>query len=189
MNILQKLIGTEEPVDTHTKTTAAPVVQEKVHNEYEHIDKTKVEEIHDRTEVVQTIQPIHEEKTESTDRSTVDHGTEVHEHGKSGLTAGTEAELAARREDVKEQYSSSHDEKVTEREERPDIERNDHLNVVEEIVPVVEREVYRPHEVEHTKKIIELHHEEPKIAGTQVAEPVSIEEWKKTNSEPALEQK
>jgi hypothetical protein len=45
------------------------------------------------------------------------------------------------------------------------------------VVPVVQRDIYRPHEVEHVKREVHIHHEPPVIVGTKVAEPVSVQEW------------
>jgi hypothetical protein len=44
-------------------------------------------------------------------------------------------------------------------------------------VPVLERDIYRPHEIEHTKRVVNIHHEAPEIIGTKVAKPISVSEW------------
>jgi hypothetical protein len=46
-----------------------------------------------------------------------------------------------------------------------------------QVVPVLERDIYRPHEIEHTKRIVNIHHEAPEIIGTKVAKPISVSEW------------
>jgi hypothetical protein len=42
---------------------------------------------------------------------------------------------------------------------------------------VLERDIYRPHEIEHTKRVVEIHHEAPEIIGSKVAAPISVSEW------------
>ena len=42
----------------HTVKHAAPVVAGHVHDKFEHIDKTRVEELRQKTEVTQTVQPV-----------------------------------------------------------------------------------------------------------------------------------
>lgn len=44
-------------------------------------------------------------------------------------------------------------------------------------MPVIERDVYRPHEIEHFKREVHIHHEPPKVVRTEVAEPITLEEW------------
>jgi hypothetical protein len=108
-------------------------VAERVHDQYEHIDKTRVEELHDRTEVVQTVQPVYDEKIEATQRSVQDHGVEVHEHGQAGLDTRTEAELAAKREQIAREHRSTHDEHTTERSLRPNVDVQSRTTVIQEV--------------------------------------------------------
>lgn len=61
----------------HTVKHAAPVVAEHVHDRYEHVDKTRVEELREKTEVTQTIQPVYDEVKHRATREQVDHGLEV----------------------------------------------------------------------------------------------------------------
>jgi hypothetical protein len=42
---------------------------------------------------------------------------------------------------------------------------------------VLERDIYRPHEIEHTKRVVNIHHEAPELAGTRVEKPISVSEW------------
>jgi hypothetical protein len=203
-------IGHNHHHDKYSKQTAAPIVAERVHDQYEHIDKTRVEELHDRTEVVQTVQPVYDEKTEATQRSVQDHGVEVHEHGQAGLDTRTEAELAAKREQIAREHRSTHDEHTTERSLRPNVDVQSRTTVIQEVslrypcvvsllqicllgllikssfpqptlvsqvVPVLERDIYRPHEIEHTKRVVEIHHEAPEIIGSKIAAPISVSEW------------
>jgi hypothetical protein len=52
-----------------------------------------------------------------------------------------------------------------------------HYTVTHQVVPVLERDIYRPHEIEHTKRVVNIHHEAPEIIGTKVAKPISVSEW------------
>ena len=61
----------------HTVQHAAPVVAEHVHDKFEHIDKTRVEELRQKTEVTQTVQPVYDEVKLGATREQVDHGLEV----------------------------------------------------------------------------------------------------------------
>jgi len=61
----------------HTVRHAAPVVAEHVHDRYEHIDKTRIEELREKTEVTQTVQPVHDEVKHGATHEKVDHGLEV----------------------------------------------------------------------------------------------------------------
>jgi hypothetical protein len=126
-------IGSNHHHDKRSVQTAAPVVAERIHDQYENIDKTRVEELHDRTEVTQTVQPVYDERTEATQRSRKDHGLEVHEHGKAGLDSRTEAELAAKREQISRDHRSFHDETTTERSLRPDVDVQSRTTTVEEV--------------------------------------------------------
>ena len=76
------------------------------------MDKTHHENVHERTEVQQTIQPIKDTEVEGAQHMRVDHGTEVREHGQPGVDRGTEEELARRREQVAREQQSYRDETV-----------------------------------------------------------------------------
>jgi hypothetical protein len=116
-----------------TVKTAAPIVAERVHDQIEHIDKTRHEELREKTHVVQTVQPIKDERREAAQRERVDHGVEIHEHGRPGIDAGTEAELARKREQIAKERAPSHDVQVTERSERPEVQKMERTTVVEEV--------------------------------------------------------
>lgn len=42
---------------------------------------------------------------------------------------------------------------------------------------MLERDIYRPHEIEHTKRVVKIHHEAPELSGTRVNKPISVSEW------------
>ena len=47
------------------------------------------------------------------------------------------------------------------------------------MVPVIEKDIYRPHEIEHVKREVHVHHEAPVVKSTTVAKPISIHEYEK----------
>jgi hypothetical protein len=126
-------VSNSERAHERSQHTAAPVVQERIHDQYNNVDRTRVEELHDRTQVSQTVQPIYDERTEGTQRTRQDHGLEVHEHGSAGLDSRTEAELAAKREQISRDHRSTHDERTSERSARPDVDVQSRTNTVEEV--------------------------------------------------------
>jgi hypothetical protein len=93
--------------------------------------RCRVEEIHDRTQVVQTVQPIHDEQTVSTDKQVVDHGTEVKEFGTAGIDAATRQMLDAKRADIAKGATSTHDESTTSVSARAPVNVVERTNVFE----------------------------------------------------------
>jgi len=63
-------------------------------------------------------------------------------------------------------------------EKQPIVKENVHKKVIEEVTPVVMREVTVPHVIEETKHIYEKVEEQPVITH-EVREPVTASEWKK----------
>jgi hypothetical protein len=51
------------------------------------------------------------------------------------------------------------------------------LQQQQQVVPVLERDVYRPHEIEHNKRVVNIHHEAPQVSGTHTNQPISAREW------------
>jgi hypothetical protein len=111
----------------------APIVKQHVHDTYEHVDKTQVEEVHELTQVVQIVQPIRQEVRLEGDQSIVDHGTEVHEHGASGLDSATETELALRRQKVAYAAKTEHYESHQETSARPAVAVKELVHIIEEV--------------------------------------------------------
>jgi hypothetical protein len=161
----------------HTVQHAAPLTAEHVHDRTTHVDRTKVDEVHEGTQVAQTVQPIRDEQTRRTEHGRVDHGTEVHEHGRAGLDKNAEAELARKREQIAKEHRSTHDEETRQASARPDVDVHQRKNVVEEVVPVVEKDIYRPHEIVHDKHKVEVYNEKPTFEGTRTAKPISVNEY------------
>lgn len=160
----------------------APIVKERIHESYEHADKTQVEEIRDQTEVRTVVQPVLDEQHKSQDTQRVDEGVAIHEHGERGLDGNTEAQLRARREEIARTGGTERSEEHTQISDRPDVNVHERKNVVEQIQPVVERDVYIPHQVEHHKKEIEIHHEAPVMGGTRVAPAVTVDEFNRQHN-------
>jgi hypothetical protein len=159
----------------------APVVKEREHDLYEHHDNTQREEIHDQTRVNTTIQPIKDQQERDLEHTRVDHGTEVHEHGRAGLDENAEAELRRRRDEVARQGGKEHDESYREVNERPDVHERTEQHTVEQVQPVIEKDVYQPHRVDHHKKEVDIHHEPTQVGSTQVAPTVTVDEYNRRN--------
>jgi hypothetical protein len=161
----------------------APVVKERIHESFEHADKTQVEEVHDKTEVRTVVQPVIDEQHKSMDARRVDEGVEIHEHGSRGLDADAEAQLRARRDEIARQGGTEHTEDHTHISARPDVNVQERTHVVEQVQPVVERDIYIPHRVDHHKKEVEIHHHAPVMGGTRMAPAVTVEEFTRRNGE------
>jgi hypothetical protein len=70
---------------------------------------------------------------------------EVNEHGRAGLDKNARDELERRRQEVASTAGTTREADTTKISERPDVVKKDKLNVVEQVVPVIERDVYIPH--------------------------------------------
>ena len=99
---------------------------------------------------------MYDERRENVQRERVDHGLEVHEHGEKGLTREAEAELARKREQIAREHSSTRDESVTQTSARTATDVQTRVHKVEEVVPVLERDIYRPHEIVHDKRVLNV---------------------------------
>jgi hypothetical protein len=153
------------------------VTKERVHDRTEHVDKTKRDEIREQDQVNTVIQPIADEQDRGTCHQRVDEGTEVREHGRGGLDDNAEAELRRRREEVARQGGTEYDESHSHRDERPDVNVEKRTNTVEQVQPVVEKDIYQGHRIEHDKKEVDIHHEPTMVGGTQVAPTVTVDEY------------
>jgi len=162
---------------TSEKIETAPVVKERIHEHAEHIDKTHVQEAHEKVNVVQTVQPIVDEQREALKTRVEDHGTEVHEHGRGGLDSKTEAELEARRAKVAATGGVTVDRSETQTSQRPDVDVTSRTHTIEQVIPVAEVDIYKPEVIEHHKKEIEIVHDRPELQGTKIAHAISRQEW------------
>jgi hypothetical protein len=70
---------------------------------------------------------------------------EVNEHGKSGLDQSALTELERRRQEVASSAGTTREADTTKISERPDVIKSVKTNVIEQVVPVIERDVYEPH--------------------------------------------
>lgn len=153
------------------------MVKERYHDQTQHVDQTERHEIHEQDQVNTVIQPIKDQEERGTQHHRVDEGVSVHEHGRRGLDDHAEAELRKRRDEIARQGGTEHDESHTHRDARPDVHEHHRTNIVEQVQPVVEKDVYIPHEVQHEKKEVEIHHDGTKIGSTQVAPTVTVDEY------------
>jgi hypothetical protein len=69
----------------------------------------------------------------------------VRESGKAGLDESALAELERRRQEVASGAGTTREAETTKISERPDVVKKSKLNIVEQVVPVIERDVYVPH--------------------------------------------
>jgi hypothetical protein len=157
----------------------APLTAVHIHEQETIVDKTKVEEERIKTEVVQKVQPIHDEERRAEQVKTVDHGTEIRHQGSSGIDAATQAELERRRKELEATTGATKDVTRKEISERPEVVRNEQTRVIEQVVPVLDKDIYVPKREEHEKKIVNVIHESPEIVGTQVEQTISKEEFEK----------
>jgi hypothetical protein len=70
---------------------------------------------------------------------------EVRETGKSGLDESALAELERRRQEVASGAGTTREAETTKISERPDVVKKTKTNVIEQVVPVIERDIYEPH--------------------------------------------
>lgn len=166
---------------SHTAHEEAPIVKEHHHDDYEHVDKTKRDEIHEQDKVNTVIQPVRDEQDRSLQRHDVNEGTHVHEHGQRGLDDNAEAELRRRRDEIARQGGTEHTESYSQRDERPDTHVHERTNTVEQVQPVIEKDIYKPHEIQHHRKEVDIHHEPTKVVGTEVAPTVTVDEFNRNH--------
>jgi len=159
----------------------APVVKERIHDHYDHVYKSHVDEVRDRTKIETLIQPVLDEQHNREDIRRVDEGEYIREHGQAGLDANAEAQLRARREEVARQGGTEYSETRRDINERPAVAVSEHTHRIEQVQPVVERDIYNPHRVEHHKREIEIIHEAPTVGGTRVLPPVTVAEYERAH--------
>lgn len=165
--------------DDNTRVWEAPVEKTRIHERVEEVDKTRIEEQRVRTEVQQVVQPIQDTQRRQEEVRSVDHGTEVREHGSAGLDSKTEAELKRRRDELAREGGTVRDKEVKQTNLRPDVEKKEFVNTVEQVVPVIEKDIYVPKKVEHEKKVVEIYNEAPEVKATEIKEAISKEEFEK----------
>jgi hypothetical protein len=107
------------------------------------LQHNRIDEIHQKTHIIQIIQPIKDTVVEGITHETRDEGTTVHHLGNTHSLETTEKQLA----EAREQYirsmtsGSSHDERHYETTEEPVVNRMERINVVETVIPVFESEL------------------------------------------------
>lgn len=165
-----------------SRQESAPITKEHVHEHVQHRDATQEREHHDHTEVHQKVQPLTDQRQESTKHRVEDHGTEVHEHGHSGLDSSAQRELEARRAKIAEGEGRTVDHTESSSRSRPDKDVSHKTHHVTETIPVVERDVYKPTEVEHRKEHIDIVHDKDQVGKTEVAPAMDVNDWKSKQS-------
>lgn len=136
-----------------------------------HIDR-------EQTEVRQVLQPVTEKEvkpTQVTQKTTaVDLGTryELPTNIPKGSNVGAAPNIESQTEFLGVERR---------REEfKPIVKETVHKTVIEEVIPVVEREVVVPHVIEQTKHIHEEIKEKP-VVTHEIREPISAEQWAKSS--------
>jgi hypothetical protein len=67
-------VGASGTVESREVIREAQILKERIHEHTTEVDKTRIEEERIRTEVVQKVQPIKDERREKEDTKRVDHG-------------------------------------------------------------------------------------------------------------------
>jgi hypothetical protein len=155
----------------------APLIKERIHEETTVVDKTQIEKDVRKTVVQQVVQPIREKEQRSQDVKTIDKGREVREHGQAGLDQDTKAELERRKQEVAAKLQTERDHETKKVSERPDVIRNEQVKVVEQVIPVLEKDIYVPHRVEEEKYIKEIYNEKPVVKETIVEPTITRAEF------------
>lgn len=105
------------------------------------------------------------------------HRREVREHGQAGLDQDTKAELERRKQEVAAKLQTERDHETKKVSERPDVIRNEQVKVVEQVIPVLEKDIYVPHRVEEEKYIKEIYNEKPVVKETIVEPTITRAEF------------
>jgi hypothetical protein len=53
------------------------------------------------------------------------------------------------------------------------------------VQPVVEKHIYKPHEVIHEKRVVNVHHHAPELLPSRIAPAITIAEWELLQSKTA----
>lgn len=170
--------------DTYDRHTNAPVVKERVRDEYQHNVQPVVQQEHDKTDVIRTVQPLKDNKVESTNVHTKQREDQFREVGQDErLARETEERLRLEREKVARQGGRVHAEDKHEfTENAPQVSHTERKHVIEEVQPVVERDVLRPHEVQEQQNIFVHHKEAPQLHETRVAPTMSVQEYERSQA-------
>jgi hypothetical protein len=137
-----------------------------------HIDR-------EQTEVRQVVQPIAEKEVRPTlvtkTAKEVELGTR--QEKASGVPTPLENRSLGAAPDVKSKTEFLGVERQRQ-EFKPIVEESVHKRVIEQVTPVIEREVVVPHVIEQTKHIHETVKED-KVVTHEVRAPISTEQWEK----------
>ena len=163
-----------------------PVVHERVKHIYRHVKRTTIN--NDRHETVHqhVIQPIQEVRTrEDPDVST--NVSEVDETSDGPAPVMAPEEMAK----YKAVYARLAETATTEPpqvshqyiDEDPEINQRIIRHVIQEVHPIVERDVYIIHVIHENKTVNKTEVETDRISGLHIADPITMHEWQ-TRSRP-----
>jgi hypothetical protein len=166
--------------------TYAKEVQTQPQKEIEKIRGVEIEKVQpvvhvdrEQTEVRQVVQPVMEKEVRPTlvtkTAKEVELGTR--QEKASGVPTKLEGRSLGAAPDIKSKTEFLGVEKQRQ-EFKPIVEETVHKKVIEQVTPVVEREVVVPHVIEQTKHIHETVKED-KVVTHEVRPPVTVEQWEK----------
>jgi hypothetical protein len=170
--------------ESYNRLHHAPVVKETVRDEYQHNVQPVIQEEHDRTDIIKTVQPLKDSQVDDTQVHNKQRTDQFREVGMDArLAAETEEKLRLHRREVEQQGGRVHLGDTHEfTENAPQVSHTERRHVVEEVQPVVERDVLRPHVVEEKQNIFVHHKEAPELKEVRVAPVMSVQEWERTQA-------
>jgi hypothetical protein len=168
--------------DTYDRKTNAPVVKETVRDEYQHNVQPVVQKEHDRTEIKPVVQPLKDNQVHDTQVHTKQRQDQFREVGQDEkLAAETEEKLRLDRERIAAQGGRQHEKDThTFTENAPQVSHTERKHVIEEVQPVVERDVLRPHVVEEQQNVFIHHKEAPVLHETKVNPTMTVAEFERS---------
>jgi hypothetical protein len=170
--------------DTYERLHHAPVIKETIRDEYQHNVQPVIQEEHDRTDIIKTVQPLKDNEVKPTEVHSKQRTDQFREVGADArLAAETEEKLRLHREEVAAQGGRVHLGDTHEFiENAPQVSHTERRHVIEEVQPVVERDVLRPHVVEEKQNIFVHHKEAPVLHEVRVAPTMTVQEWERTQA-------
>jgi hypothetical protein len=167
---------------TYDRHHNAPVVKENVRDEYKHNLQKNVQEEHDKTDVIHTVQPLKDNQVHDTQVHQKEHADQFKEVGQDkGAARETEEKLRAHRDEVAAQGGTEHaEDKHRFQENAPQVAHTERRHVVEEVQPVIEKDVLRPHQVNETQNVFVHHKEAPEFKETRVAPTMNVQDWERS---------
>jgi hypothetical protein len=170
--------------DTYDRKHNAPVVKENVRDEYQHNVQKNIQEEHDKTEIIKTVQPLKDNQVHDTQVHQKQHADQFREVGEDqGVARDTKEKLKAHEKEVAAKGGREHaEDKHTFEENAPQVAHTERKHVIEEVQPVVEKDVLKPHVVEEKQNIFVHHKEAPELKETRVAPTMNVHDWEKSQA-------